>query len=171
MGAQILICADMNARTAQEPDYVCIDALQDYVDVSGDIDELPEHIVPRQSCDKQAPDSRTWGPELLALCCDANLLILNGRTSGDEIGKYTFGVDPASGHSVIDYYISSAKCMSAVQSLCVLEDTNCRTDHFPVQLYVACDTIVAAKAGLPPAPSEPRIRYDAEKADVTRSCW
>lgn len=142
----------MNARTAQEPDYVCIDALQDYVDVSGDIDELPKHIVPWQSCDKQAPDSRTWGPELLALCCDANLLILNGRTSGDEIGKYTFGVDPASGHSVIHHYISSAKCMSAVQSLCVLEDANCRTDHFPVQLYVACDTIVAAKAGLPPAP-------------------
>ncbi|DBA82897.1 TPA: hypothetical protein ACH3X1_006689 [Trebouxia sp. C0004] len=109
--------------------------------------------------------AETWGPELLALCCDANLLILNGRTSGDEIGKYTFGIDPASGHCVIDYNISSAKCMSAVQSLCVLEDANCRTDHFPVQLYVACDTIVAAKAGLPPAPSEPRIQYDAEKAD------
>ena len=165
MGGQILICGDMNARTAQEPDYIRIDALQEYVDVPGGIDELPEHIVPRQSCDKQAPDGRTWGAELRALCCDAVLLILNGQTPGDEIGQYTFGVGPAPGHIVIDYYITSANCMSAVQSLCVLEDANCRTDHFPVQLHVACDTIVAAKAGLPPAPSEPRIRYDADKAD------
>ena len=165
MGAQILICGDMNARTAQEPDYICIDALQEYVDVPGGIDELPEHIVPRQNCDKQAPDGRTWGPELLALCCDANLLILNGRTPGDELGQYTFGVGSASGHSVIDYYFSSAKCMSAVQSLRVLKDASCRTDHFHVQLHIACDTIAAAKAGLPPAPSEPGIRYDADKAD------
>ena len=91
--------------------------------------------------------------------------ILTGWTSGSENGNCAFEIGFASGHSVIDCYISSTKCTSAVQSLCVLEDANCHTDHFPVQLHVACGSIVAATAGLPFAPSEPRIRDDAEKAD------
>ena len=80
MGAQILVCGDMNARTAEETDYVRIAHLQDFIDVPGDIDELPELVERRHNCDKRRPDSSTWGPELLELCCDSNLLILNGRT-------------------------------------------------------------------------------------------
>lgn len=44
MGAQILDCGDMNARTAEEIDYVRIADLQDFIDVPGDIDELPELV-------------------------------------------------------------------------------------------------------------------------------
>lgn len=52
MGAQILVCGDMNARTAEEPDYVRIADLTDFIDVPGDIDELPDVIQPRQNYDK-----------------------------------------------------------------------------------------------------------------------
>ena len=36
-----MICGDMNARTAEEIDYVRIADLQDFIDVPGNIDELP----------------------------------------------------------------------------------------------------------------------------------
>lgn len=56
-GAQILICGDMNARTAKEPDYVRLAGFDDFVGVAGGnagcdleaLDELPDCIQRRQS--------------------------------------------------------------------------------------------------------------------------
>ena len=56
-GAQILICGDMNARTAEEPDYVRLSDFDDSVGVAGGnagcdleaLDELPDCIQRRQS--------------------------------------------------------------------------------------------------------------------------
>ena len=130
-GAQILICGDMNARTAEDLDYIRLADLDSFIAVPGDyagdladLDKLPDYIQRRQSCDKQPPNGQTWGPELLELCQTANLLILNGRTPGDKIGKYTFGIDDASGYSVVDYYIAFADCLKATQSLHVLVHDN-----------------------------------------------
>ena len=63
-GAQSLICGDVNVRTVQEADWVCAYALRYHVNITGAIDELPDHIVPRQNCNKQAPVDQTWGPDL-----------------------------------------------------------------------------------------------------------
>ncbi len=40
-------------------------------------------MTKRQNRDASVSD---WARELLDLCCDAGLLILNGRTSGDKLG-------------------------------------------------------------------------------------
>ncbi len=53
-------------------------------DLDGD---LPHDIPTRHNEDQQGVCG--WGRELLDLCTTASLLILNGRTPGDEIGKYT----------------------------------------------------------------------------------
>ncbi len=42
--AQILICSDMNARTAEEEDNVQIFDLSDIFDLLEDVDQLPHHM-------------------------------------------------------------------------------------------------------------------------------
>ncbi len=46
-----------------------------------------------------------WGRKLLDLCCDARLLILNGRTLGDESREFICLAN--GGHNTIDYIIGS----------------------------------------------------------------
>jgi len=46
-----------------------------------------------------------WGRELLHLCCDARLFILNGRTPGDESGEFTCLAN--GGHNIVDYIVGS----------------------------------------------------------------
>jgi len=94
-----------------------------------DEDELPDYIQQRRNQDLLAPGSQTWGPELLGFCQQADLLILNGRTPGDEYGQFTF--QNAKGCcSTIDYFVASAQCFSAVKSLHVLhEAARYRSDH------------------------------------------
>ena len=58
--------------------------------------------------------------ELLGFCQQNNLLILNGRTVGDECGQCTF--QSACGKSTVDYFIASVHCMTAAKSLHVLEE-------------------------------------------------
>jgi len=64
-GAQILICGDFNARTAEEPDFLRMAELQPFLPTAPDEDELPDYIRQRRNKDLLAPGSQTWGPELL----------------------------------------------------------------------------------------------------------
>ena len=122
--------SDLWRHRCQEPDYIELAALQDHTPAAaGDIDDLPSYIPHRHNCDSHPPDAGTWGPELLDLCCSINLLILNGRTPGDATGQHRFGIGAYNGHSAIDYYFASAKCMSAAQYLLVL-DTSARWNAF-----------------------------------------
>ena len=86
-GAQILICGDFNARTAEEPDFVRTAELQPFLPAAPDDEELPDYIPQRRFCDKVAPGSQTWGLELLGFCQQNNLLILNGRTVGNALSS------------------------------------------------------------------------------------
>ena len=73
-GADIIICGDMNARTAEQDDYISLSELPDYLDVPDEADDLPSHIQPRHNCDKVWDPNDTWGSELLELCKDTSLL-------------------------------------------------------------------------------------------------
>ncbi len=161
--AKVLICGDFNARTAEEPDFLRMAELQPYLPTALDEDELPDYIRQRRNKDLLAPGSQTWGPELLGFCQQADLLILNGRTPGDEYGQFTF--QNAKGCcSTIDYFVASAQCFSAVKSLHVLDEAaRYRSDHNPLLLHIAykapCDTHTHTSS----AASDARIRYDAQK--------
>ena len=109
-GAQILVCGDLNARTAEEPDFVRTAELQPFLPTAPDDDELPDYIPPRHNQDKLALGSQNWGPELLGFCQQNNLLILNGRTPGHDYGKFAFA--SAGGHSTVDHYVASVHCMT-----------------------------------------------------------
>ena len=164
-GAQILICGDFNARTAEEPDFVRTAELQPFLPTAPDDEELPDYIPQMRNCDKVAPGSQTWGPELLGFCQQNNLLILNGRTVGDECGQCTF--QSARGKSTVDYFIASVHCMTAAKSLHVLEEAaHYGSDHNPLFLHVACDTVQLARSSHPSAACEARVRYDVQRAEA-----
>ena len=168
-GAQILICGDMNARTATEADYVRVSDLHEFVSLPEDVDELPRDIPDRHNCDMTLNNASTWGPELLDLCKDSNLLILNGRTQGDLEGKFTFR--NTQGSSTIDYFVASAQCMTMTRSLQVLEDiTHGRTDHYPVLLHVSCNALAASHHRIPPPSTDAKFRYDGQRADAYQHC-
>ena len=161
-GAQVLICGDFNARTAEEPDFLRTAELQPFLPTAPDDDELPDYIPHRHNCDKFAPGSQTWGPELLGLCQQNNLLILNGRTPGDEYGQCTF--QSARGKSTVDYFIASVKCLTAAKSLDVLEEAaRYGSDHNPLILRITCDTTKHC-----PTPdlsaADAKVQYDGQRS-------
>ena len=166
-GAEVLICGDMNARTAERDDFIKLSELPECLEVPDEADDLPPDIPPRRNCDKGWVPSENWGPELLDLCKDTSLLILNGRTPGDEAGKYTFGIASSSGHSAIDYFIASAQCMSAAVSLQVNEDAEVYcTDHHSVVLHMLCETLAGYEHNSSHFSTVERIRYDDQNADA-----
>ena len=77
-GGCIIVCGDMNARTAEQDDYTGLADLQDFVDVPEEGAYLGADVPQRCNCDK-APNAGTWGGELLELCRSAELLIVNGE--------------------------------------------------------------------------------------------
>ena len=90
---------DTNARTGTGHDFI-------------DIDD--KHIpIPSDTCKSKFAKERKSqdlhvcprGKELLELCIQANLNILNGKTFGDRFGKYTSF--QYNGNSVVDYCIVS----------------------------------------------------------------
>ncbi len=159
-GAQTLICGDFNARTAEERDFLRMADLQPFSPISLDEDELPDYIRQRRNKDLLAPGSQTWGPELLGFCQQVDLLILNGRTLGNEYGQFTFK-NTKGNRSTIDYFVASAECFSAVKSLHALDEAaRYNSDHNPLLLHLAykapCDTHTHTSS----AASDARIRYD-----------
>ena len=67
-GGCIVVCGDMNAKTAELDDYIRLADVQDYVDVPDEGAYLNSYIPSRSNCDKKPPGSSTWGCELLELC-------------------------------------------------------------------------------------------------------
>jgi hypothetical protein len=61
-----------------------------------------------------------WGHELLDLCYDARLLILNGRTLGDKSGEFTYMANK--GRNILDYIVGSPAIWQAATHLEVIID-------------------------------------------------
>jgi hypothetical protein len=118
LGGIVLMGGDFNVRTA---------SLSDTIDIS-DLCELlqtpelarieqPNIVTKRQNRDASVS---SWGRELLNLCCDVGLLILNGRTPGDELGEFTCLAN--GGRSTVDYIVGSPAIWQAATHLEVIID-------------------------------------------------
>ncbi len=59
-------------------------------------------MATRQNCDDTVGG---WGCELLDLCCDIRLFILNGRTPSDQSREFTCLAN--GGRSTVDYIVGS----------------------------------------------------------------
>jgi len=117
-GSQFLICGDLNARTADK------NSAQ-----SADLHNVFEECIvdSRVSEDK---DVNQFGRSLLSICVEFNLKILNGSTTGDFEGKYTFV--SLQGSSTIDYFVVSSGLVPLCKEMNVLESV--ASDHMPIRL-------------------------------------
>lgn len=70
------------------------------------------------------------GKEMLEMCNDLSLVILNGRSPGDEEGRITF--IGGMGKSVIDYGLMSYKAIRFLKSFKI--ESQLHSDHLPVEL-------------------------------------
>jgi hypothetical protein len=82
LGGVVLLGGDFNARTAKLPDTLDTSDLCELLQAP----ELAKIEQPSVVATQQNRDANVggWGRELLNLCCDAGLLIFNGRTPGDQ---------------------------------------------------------------------------------------
>ena len=94
----VLVCGDLNARTAEE---------QDTINSHGDkhlpgSNNLSLPIYPhRNNYDKVKNKN---GVQLVKLCRTLGLYIVNGRLRGDSFGRYTYS--SSLGSSTVDYFLT-----------------------------------------------------------------
>jgi len=82
LGGIVLLGGDFNVRTVALPDTLDTNDLCELLQAPQLVEpKQPSVVVSRQNRDVSVG---SWGHELLDLCCDTGLLILNGRTPGDK---------------------------------------------------------------------------------------
>ena len=106
----VLLQGDLNARTGQDNDFVEFDES----DKELGVDNF-ENQCKRNSEDK---NKNTRGNDLLDICKVNDMLVLNGRTSGDIFGKYT--CHNWNGSSVVDYFLCPNDFSNRIPTFSVL---------------------------------------------------
>lgn len=106
-----LLCGDFNARTGREIDFINTDGNNHF-----DVSPLYQPFVTthRHSYDSIVNKS---GKEVLQMCKALGLYIVNGRTRGDSLGRFTYC--SVLGNSVIDYAITDI-CPESISAFTVL---------------------------------------------------
>jgi hypothetical protein len=141
LGGKVLLGRDFNAHSVTLPDTIDISDLCELLQAPelAEIEQLSV-MAKQQNCDASVSG---WGRELLDLCCDAGLLIFNGRTLGDELGEFTCLAN--GGRSTIDYIVGSHAIWQATRHLEVIIDDSCYCmmggdfDHRPLRLRLNID--------------------------------
>jgi hypothetical protein len=162
----ILMGTDFNARTATLLDTINISDLCELLQTPELARiEQPNIVIKRQNRDANVSG---WGRELLDLCCDAGLLVLNGRTPGDELGEFTCLVN--GGRNTVDYIVGSPAIWQAVTHLeVIINDTRyCAVggdfDHRPLRLRLSINcTFVEPQHTNVTKKFLPRFKYDKSK--------
>ena len=132
----VMLCGDLNARTKNLPDFILNDEpLDDEIFPQDEISiyELDNNINVRSSQDDKVC---ARGQKLLSLCIAAKLRILNGRTVGDALGKYT--CHKTNGSSVNDYVIVNEDILKKVLYFQVQQFMGHMSDHCSVSFSIKC---------------------------------
>ena len=114
-----LLIGDLNARTGE---------LEDFEQPSRSHHDNEEENIPgrgtniqkRSNCDKKC---NTMGIKLLDLCKMHDMQILNGRTTGDRSGSFTFH-DTMQGASSVDIAVASDSLTTKINSFVVLPQSD-----------------------------------------------
>jgi hypothetical protein len=141
LGGIVLLGGDFNARIAMLPNTINIKNLCELLQAP----ELAKTKQPSVVAKRQNRDANvgSWGHELLDLCCDVRLFILNGQTHGDELREFICSAN--GGCNTIDYIIGSPAIWQADTHLkVIIDDTpHCTmggdSDHKPLCLGLSID--------------------------------
>ena len=125
----VLLTGDFNARTGEAADTLDADSAGDLLDNT--LQPAVSTPLPlRKSADtKVCP----FGKSLLNICQSSDMVIVNGRAKGDEMGAYTCHI--SKGSSVVDYFITSSSLMASVRSM-IVQGRCLESDHCPLMLML-----------------------------------
>ena len=127
----VIIMGDLNAHINEsELDFILHDANDKYDSFLPDDYVADSVYCKRNTCIPQL--TNTYGRNILDICLNAQLRILNGRTLGDTGGKMTFL--NAQGMAIDDYCICSANILPSVLSFVVEDFYPTLSDHCPITL-------------------------------------
>ena len=103
----ILLRGDLNARTRTD-----LDSIRNDTDKHIPLD--PQYIIDQNIQQRKSEDTKVddRGKQIIAMCITSRMRILNGRSTGDFLGKCT--CQKPNGSSVVDYVISSVELLKDV---------------------------------------------------------
>lgn len=133
---EVLILGDLNSRIGirVEEHIPDSDFLQDEQHENGILQDQNEsssfYFTPRAAMDTTI---NTNGRKLLSFTNNSHLVILNGRTAGDTVGRFT--CNKYNGSSTVDYAIVSRNLKTHVQYFTV-EEPNWYSDHCLIKLRI-----------------------------------
>lgn len=129
----IMLMGDLNARTAEMKEYISEDSDKF---VSADIDayRTDQEIGGRKSQDNNPHTITNRGKELIDLCIQSRLRILNGRCLGDTFGYYT--CHRSNGSSVVDYMIVNEELLNRILCFKVHMLAGALSDHCMISSLV-----------------------------------
>ena len=124
----VLLCGDFNARTGTLTDYILMDS-------DKNVYTLPHNyqynlVSDRCSMDKTIQKN---GRQLVNICIENNLCMLNGRTLGDLQGRFT--CHTPNGSSVVDYFIASQSLFPHISRMEV-NNFGLYSDHCPISTTI-----------------------------------
>jgi len=169
LGGILLLGGDFNARTVALPNTLDTSDLCELLQVPELTKiEQPSVVATRQNRDVSVGG---WGRELLDLCYNAGLLILNGWTLGEQSREFTCLAN--GGRNIVDYIVGShVVWQAATHFKVIIDDIRYRTmggdsDHRPLRLRLNIDCsfvesqhmVVTKKFFLP------RLNYDKSKVE------
>ena len=170
LGGEVLIGGDFNARTGIDSDSAPVSSHDPAVDMFLDDHEpvwqKPSSLPVRVNQDKT---KNNFGKQLLQLCRESGMLILNGRVKGDLQGRCT-----CQGSSTVDYFLVSPNLFNHDVCLTVVDDVP-DSDHSPVSCTLClAHTAVSSTGELRASTTKntadkpPQLRFSAAHVDEYR---
>ena len=157
---RVVVCGDFNSRIGTDADYIKNTNVEGTTFVPLPDDIIMEHQIPRNTEDVKVNGYRR---PFLDMTIHNGLTILNGRTTGDALGKFTC-IRP-SGSSVVDYFIISPELMTKVMHM-VVQPFTIYSDHKPIVLTFS---LISKPASLKPV-KELSKEYKAAPARFRIKC-
>lgn len=144
-----LLLGDFNSRTGKLCDFYNPQKNGATSQAKIDLD-LQGIITERFNCDKKVD---TYGRNLINMCRDLNLKIVNGRFGSDG-GKGEFTCHKPTGKSVVDYAILSDYFMPYISNFCIEAYDCCLSDvHAPICVDIKIGSQASHKQKSPNPPN------------------
>ena len=141
--ANIILLGDLNARTSKLEDSVSNKGSDHIHDTS----ENSFHPPGRQNFDTNINNHRK---QLIDICKNTDMKILNGRTNGDSLGRPTFHGKNVT--STVDYIICNQDLIPKAKNL-VVKSPSYLSDHSQVITWVNLHKTTNSHNIIPPQPS------------------
>ncbi|ESO99838.1 hypothetical protein LOTGIDRAFT_173496 [Lottia gigantea] len=156
----ILIMGDMNGRTGTIPDVIQENDATHIPSLDACYTEHYQQVDVGQRNNKDTVINQ-FGKYIIDLCCDNELVILNGRKTSDMKGEFTY--ISANGASVIDYILSSPRLCLLISDFEVLKCDISK--HLPISCKIRVNSSVYLKQNNVSLCSNFVYRWKTQKSD------